>query len=81
MPMSLEGDARNPGYQKRKIAVVHVPEQQEEGNYLAFRLTIVGEVDNARGEQPEMRDFFLEGFAINPTSDNERLEPKKCTIF
>ena len=69
------------GYQKRKIATIDVPFLDEEGAYLAFRMTIVGSPDNRQGIPPEMRDFYIEGFAINPVSNNVRLEPKKCIIF
>ena len=60
---------------------IDVPQIEGEGQFLAFKMTIFGDPDNQYGVQPHMKDFFLEGFAVNDTSDCVRVEPKKCVIF
>ena len=63
-PLRLEGEARQ-GYQKRKIDSLELPFVDEQGEFMAFRCTILAAIDNADGEECNMRDFYLEGFAIN----------------
>jgi len=48
---------------------------------MAIRLTIEGNIDNNTGQQPMMRDFFLEGFSVIPAAGMSRKKPKECTIF
>ena len=82
-PFSLTGDAAQ-GYQKRKISTINLqPGGQQGGNtFLAFRLSVNAAIDNATGEVPMMRDFFLEGFALHKAGGNlVRKEPKNCIIF
>ena len=82
-PLVLTGDAAT-GYQKRKIGTFNLQPggQQGENNFIAFRLTIEAQIDNANGERPMMRDFFLEGFSIHKQGGGlVRKEPKQCIIF
>ena len=82
-PFTLTGDAAT-GYQKRKIGTFNLQPggQQGASTFLAFRLTVEAQVDNANGERPMMRDFFLEGFTIHKKGGGlVRKEPKNCIIF
>lgn len=82
-PFTLTGDAAT-GYQKRKIASFNLQPggQQGASTFLAFRLTIEAQIDNANGERPMMRDFFIEGFTIHKKGGAlVRKEPKGCIIF
>ena len=78
-PLTFEGEARQ-GYQKRKIDSFNLAFIDEPGEYLAFKCTIYAAVDNADGNECNMRDFYIEGFAINEPM-GQRVKPKGCIIF
>ena len=49
-PFRLEGEAANPGYMKRNVAEVEIPEIPGNGTNLCFRMTIEANIDNGNGE-------------------------------
>ena len=82
-PFNLTGEAAQ-GYQKRKVATFNLQPGGQQGSaaFLALKLTIEANIDNATGEVPMMRDFFLEGFSLNTASNAAvRVAPKQCVIF
>ncbi len=80
-PFRLEGEAANSGYMKRSVAEIDIPEIPGNGTHLCYRMTIEANMDNQNGEQPHMRDFFLEGFSLYGTGGMKRVKPPTCVIF
>ena len=66
---------------KRNVAEIEIPEIQGNGTHACYRMTIEANIDNNNGEQPHMRDFFLEGFSLYGAGGMKRVKPPSCVIF
>ena len=66
----------------KKLVTIKIDPSKYNGQHLAFRVSIVSDPDNTRGEVPLLKDFYLEGFCLmEETKAPIRKKESSCVIF
>ena len=76
-PFSVQDSTATQFYNKKVCSLRLLPEQMTK-EFLAFKLTVFANFDNAQGMVPLLKDFYLEGFSVIDSVKVVREAPPKC---